>query len=637
MVSKIVRGAPNESRPRQGRSRKQPNESQQAASGPKPQNATQPQKNIPAIEPSVKAPAVVCASPPSASVGDSPKILSNADGQETLRKEQSEEQNHLGRSSDDDASIDPSSATSSNQSTDHADTPTGGKDKCVMDRWWEVYSDANLAGMSSPEDIEAGSALWTTFDESMFSTMPWDCFQTAALAQPTQRTGTDGDGIANEVGKRARDGKIVDRDQRPVRSTSPPLAIFRSSRPSEVYLLQHCKMSFNRLLGYFFDSEVGADDLKVLDNLASRLLPVVEPYRNPYKTVYGALARGSRPLRNAILFASTLHLTKLGDLPHDTIKTYRADMRDSFREALQADEEIWSLGATVLLSIIFDVTGTGMDSWSSKLVGCRRLLEQGLSRSKGQVSSEMKCVQIQYNWMSTMGRTLLLGTQQLQMMDDLAPLEILPIQEPRFNTIPDLMVQQHHWWANMPDYIMHILLREVADLSIAVHNVKSQPDSTEQLLQMMPEVADVVRKIEGWQPGVASVTPGYMDDTQHFNSIWKQGMLCYVYHEIYGLSSSSSWIQACVEVSLVAFEKLSWLQACLWPAFMIAIHAQTETARSTCENAFKKMHSTLGFTAPLSIVLVLQSLWGTFDSDGSGTAKWRTVMENLGMELNILL
>ncbi|KAF5499261.1 hypothetical protein CGCF413_v006208 [Colletotrichum fructicola] len=444
--------------------------------------------------------------------------------------------------------------------------------------------------------------------------MPWDCFQTAALAQPTQRTGTDGDGIANEVGKRARDGKIVDRDQRPVRSTSPPLAIFRSSRPSEVYLLQH-----------------------FLDNLASRLLPVVEPYRNPYKTVYGALARGSRPLRNAILFASTLHLTKLGDLPHDTIKTYRADMRDSFREALQADEEIWSLGATVLLSIIFDVIGTGMDSWSSKLVGCRRLLEQGLSRSKGQVSSEMKCVQIQYNWMSTMGRTLLLGTQQLQMMDDLAPLEILPIQEPRFNTIPDLMVQQHHWWANMPDYIMHILLREVADLSIAVHNVKSQPDSTEQLLQMMPEVADVVRKIEGWQPGVASVTPGYMDDTQHFNSIWKQGMLCYVYHEIYGLSSSSSWIQACVEVSLVAFEKLSWLQACLWPAFMIAIHAQTETARSTCENAFKKMHSTLGFTAPLSIVLVLQSLWGTFDSDGSGTAKWRTVMENLGMELNILL
>lgn len=134
MVSKIVRGAPNESRPRQGRSRKQPYESQQAASGPKPQNATQPQKNIPAIEPSVKASAVVCASPPSASVCDSLTTLSNADGQETLRKEQSEEQNHLGRSSDDDASIDPSSATSSNQSTEHADTPTGGKDNCVMDR-----------------------------------------------------------------------------------------------------------------------------------------------------------------------------------------------------------------------------------------------------------------------------------------------------------------------------------------------------------------------------------------------------------------------------------------------------------------------------------------------------------------------
>jgi hypothetical protein len=93
----------------------------------------------------------------------------------------------------------------------------------------------------------------------------------------------------------------------------------------------------------------------VFSNLAPRLLPVVESYRNPYLVVYGRLSQESQPLRNSILFASALHLSKLGALPNDAIKTCRADMRDSFRNALHDPEEAWGLGATVLLSIVFDV------------------------------------------------------------------------------------------------------------------------------------------------------------------------------------------------------------------------------------------------------------------------------------------
>ena len=88
--------------------------------------------------------------------------------------------------------------------------------------------------------------------------------------------------------------------------------------------------------------------------LALRLYPV-KLDQNPYRVVYGNLATESQPLLKAILFASALHLSKLGQLPNFAIKPYRMAMRDSFRDALTRDDEFWALGATVLLSVIFDV------------------------------------------------------------------------------------------------------------------------------------------------------------------------------------------------------------------------------------------------------------------------------------------
>lgn len=93
----------------------------------------------------------------------------------------------------------------------------------------------------------------------------------------------------------------------------------------------------------------------VLKDLAPRFLPTVESARNPYGTVYGNLAKESLPLRNVIMFASTLHLTKLGRLPNEVIESHRVAMRTSFRNAVYVAEDTWALGMTVLLSVVLDV------------------------------------------------------------------------------------------------------------------------------------------------------------------------------------------------------------------------------------------------------------------------------------------
>lgn len=91
-----------------------------------------------------------------------------------------------------------------------------------------------------------------------------------------------------------------------------------------------------------------------METLALRLYPVKKD-QNPYRTIYGALATESEPLLKSIMLASALHLTKQGRLPRFAIKPYRMAVQESFREALKSQDEAWSLGVTVLLSVVFDV------------------------------------------------------------------------------------------------------------------------------------------------------------------------------------------------------------------------------------------------------------------------------------------
>ncbi|KAK9371390.1 fungal-specific transcription factor domain-containing protein [Lipomyces kononenkoae] len=371
-----------------------------------------------------------------------------------------------------------------------------------------------------------------------------------------------------------------------------------------------------------------------INNLSLRLYPV-KPDQNPYRLVYGSLATKSQPLLKAILFASAMHLSKLGQLPNFAVKPYRMAMRDSFRDALQTGDEGWGLGATVLLSIIFDVIDTGLDRWSSKLVGCRRLLEMALSKSNGHVPDGLKCMLLQYNWAVTMARTLLKGVHRSAVLDDLRCIDGASDVD-READDPEMAAHQSHWFNNLPDFRMHQFLREATGLSFAVDHFKSASDNIDELLQLMPQVAELVNRIHDWQPDVSSVEPEYMGSVEHFNAIWRQGMLCYIYHEIYALPSSHILIQACVEASLEPFRKLSWLQACLFPMFMTAVHAQTEEARVCFETGLTAMNTSLAFQAPLSVIMILKKIWERSDNV-TGQASWRDIIKDFRMELNILL
>ena len=189
----------------------------------------------------------------------------------------------------------------------------------------------------------------------------------------------------------------------------------------------------------------------------------------------------------------------------------------------------------------------------------------------------------------------------------------------------------------MPDYGMHLLLRETTDLAVAVNRLKHTPNSYKDMLQLMPQVAELIGNIHNWRPEPASVTSEYIVDEFHVNTIWRQGLLCFVYHEIYWLESSDVRIQDCVHASLASFRQLSWMQACLWPTVMIAVHCRTSEARTCYETQLRRMHTTLNFTAPLSIVLILENIWEVVDANDPGAVRWRDVVQSLGMELNILL
>ncbi|KAL2824435.1 hypothetical protein BJY01DRAFT_256471, partial [Aspergillus pseudoustus] len=91
-----------------------------------------------------------------------------------------------------------------------------------------------------------------------------------------------------------------------------------------------------------------------MDTLYLRLYPI-KLEQNPYRVVYGSLATESEPLLKVIMLASALHLAKQGKLPGFAIEHYRAQVQDSFRTAIRKSDDTWSLGATVLLSVVFDV------------------------------------------------------------------------------------------------------------------------------------------------------------------------------------------------------------------------------------------------------------------------------------------
>ena len=200
----------------------------------------------------------------------------------------------------------------------------------------------------------------------------------------------------------------------------------------------------------------------------------------------------------------------------------------------------------------------------------------------------------------------------------------------------EMASHQSQWWDNLPDYKMHLFLREATDYSLAIVQLNTA-NKMEEILRLMPQVADLVKRIKEWHPKMSRVQPEFAESIQHFNCIWKIGMLCFVYSEIYALGPNDDLVKGLVQTAMEPLKKLSWLQACLFPLFMIALHAQTEEARWAFEEKLSLMHTTLGFQGPLSVISILKNIWSQSDDTIQGRVRWREVIKNLGAEINILL
>lgn len=200
-----------------------------------------------------------------------------------------------------------------------------------------------------------------------------------------------------------------------------------------------------------------------------------------------------------------------------------------------------------------------------------------------------------------------------------------------------MATNQSHWWDNLPDFHMYQFLRKSTEYSVAVDRLRASPDSTDSLLELMPTVAELINQIQNWRPDMSVISAEYKDSVLHFNEIWRLGMLCYIYSDVYGLDSGHPYIQGFVESSLEHVQNLSWFQACLFPTFMIAVHCKTHDARVCFEAGLRRMHTSLAFHGPLSVYLTLKKIWEHLDNNTGKKASWRDIIKDFGMELNILL
>jgi hypothetical protein len=72
-----------------------------------------------------------------------------------------------------------------------------------------------------------------------------------------------------------------------------------------------------------------------------------------------------------------------------------------------------------------EIIGTSIDTWSAKLIGCRRLLEgapalrTSAEREQQQTPVGLQCLLVQFNWAVTMGKAMLKGSVPADVIDEL--------------------------------------------------------------------------------------------------------------------------------------------------------------------------------------------------------------------------
>ena len=191
---------------------------------------------------------------------------------------------------------------------------------------------------------------------------------------------------------------------------------------------------------------------------------------------------------------------------------------------------------------------------------------------------------------------------------------------------------QAKWFCNLPDYQLFCLLKEATKL----YRIVSQPAlDNEAVRGLIPDMAELLNRVMQWKPGPSSASAPYNAFVAEVNEIWRQGLLCFIYADICALPSSDQRVRECVQQGMRALKGLSWMQSIMWPIFMISVHALAEADRQLVESTCNNMMAMVSFATPLTIISFLRQVWA--DMDATGKSRWRTIMIESGIQINLVL
>lgn len=196
-------------------------------------------------------------------------------------------------------------------------------------------------------------------------------------------------------------------------------------------------------------------------------------------------------------------------------------------------------------------------------------------------------------------------------------------------------MDHERWFSNVPDYVLFGLFQEATTLAQQLCGLNLP--SVTVIRRLMPRVSDLLHCVQSWQPKISSAAKQYERHITKANEIWREGLLCYIYSDICALESSGPRIQECVRKGLQAVKDLPLLQMAIWPLFMIAVHAAANEDRAILEKSYKELNATAHFATPLAIVELLRKTWADMDKSGCAQSRWRQIMTESGLQINLVV
>lgn len=155
--------------------------------------------------------------------------------------------------------------------------------------------------------------------------------------------------------------------------------------------------------------------------------------------------------------------------------------------------------------------------------------------------------------------------------------------------------------------------------------------------RLILETSDLLTAVRLWKPEPCTAPEPYASYADDVNELWRQALLCHIYHDVCGVSSSDSRMKACVDDAIEALRNLTWVQSVMWPVFMVGLHAFNIEDRELITDRLTSMNTAANFTSPTSVLDFLQKVWQDLDESDTGNSRWKELMAESGTELHLML